>query len=144
MLFRSPSVISAKMGQAMSQPNPQAEQAKQIQMAGAQAEVAQKASAAELNRARARRELASIGNDGGGSSPMVDQAEAHAKLVDAEARAQVHQSNVVLNIAKAERQRAEAEAVPFREHHAANTAHFSAMAKAANDRARAAQPANFT
>ena len=57
----------------------------------------------------------------------------------ADAQAMVHQSNAVLNFAKAGRERAEAEAVPFREHADAETAMFSAHAKAQNDRVKAQQ-----
>lgn len=134
-----PSVLSEKMAKAITDPPSQEEQAKRaeiegLQKAGAQADVAVKQSTAQLNAARAQKEMQPQGAQG---NPMLDQAEAEAKRAEVEGLNMVHQSNAMLNIAKAKREEQEALHVQFRENASASTNAYAAQAKAANDRLKA-------
>lgn len=135
-----PSVLSAKMGQAITAPpTPEQQAMQQLQQAGAQADVQGKFAKAQLDQARAQKEAAQAQQQPQGDNPLLIQAEAYAQMQDADGMRMVHESEAARNMAAAHREAAEARAVPFREQASAATDMYAAQARAANDRLKAQQ-----
>lgn len=110
-----PSTISSKISQALTQPNPQQDQAAQLEMAKKSAEVKKDESTAMLNMARAHKQGMPDPQQpqAPGADPYAEQMSAQADVVKAHSDAKLKEAQTIAAFAKARKDDMETQLMPF-------------------------------